>query len=199
LHDASTATFTISEGNTAPAGFVLHEDGSWSFDPTDSDYDHLNVGDSAALTIPVTVTDNKGGKDAVQIQLTVVGTNDAPVIGGATTGAVTEDVANALATSGQLTISDADAGESLPSRPPPSTAASAPWISMRTAPGITARTAARMPSSNSASMKRSLTPSLSPVPTVPNSFCAPPGRGRGVLDREIQTHGRYVESIALDA
>ncbi|MBM9521367.1 VCBS domain-containing protein, partial [Desulforhopalus vacuolatus] len=77
----STATFAVTPGSTAPAGFTLHADGQYTFDPTDATYDHLNVGDFVILTVPVTVTDDQGGTDTVQIQITVNGTNDAPIAG----------------------------------------------------------------------------------------------------------------------
>ena len=107
LDDNATVTFSISEGSDAPAGFSLNEDGSYSFDPTDSAYDHLNVGDSAVLTIPVTVADDQGGTDTVQIRITVNGTNDAPVAGTDVTTSVDEDAASI---SGQLTSTDLDGG-----------------------------------------------------------------------------------------
>ena len=81
LDDGATATFSISEGIDAPAGFVLNDDGSYSFDPADEAYEHLSAGDSTVLTIPVTVTDDQGATDTSQIQITVTGTNDAPVAG----------------------------------------------------------------------------------------------------------------------
>ncbi|MBM9521351.1 VCBS domain-containing protein, partial [Desulforhopalus vacuolatus] len=58
LDDGATAAFAVTPGSTAPDGFILNPDGSYSFDPTDAAYDHLNVGDSTILTIPVTVTDD---------------------------------------------------------------------------------------------------------------------------------------------
>ena len=39
------------------------------------------MGDSEVITIPVTVTDDQGATDMSQIQITVSGTNDAPVAG----------------------------------------------------------------------------------------------------------------------
>ncbi|MES9904928.1 MAG: tandem-95 repeat protein, partial [Sedimenticola sp.] len=79
VDDNDTATFTISEGVDAPAGFIINDDGVYAFDPADAAYDHLNVGDATTLTIPVTVTDKYGATDTTQIKITVTGTNDAPV------------------------------------------------------------------------------------------------------------------------
>ena len=47
-------------------------------------------GDSQTLTIPVTVTDENGATDSQQIQVTVTGTNDAPVAGADVTANVAE-------------------------------------------------------------------------------------------------------------
>ncbi|MBM9521283.1 VCBS domain-containing protein, partial [Desulforhopalus vacuolatus] len=105
VDDDSTATFAVTPGSTAPAGFTLHADGQYTFDPTDATYDHLNVGDSVILTVPVTVTDDQGGTDTVQIQITVNGTNDAPVAGADVTTSVDE---GAGMVSGNLTSSDVD-------------------------------------------------------------------------------------------
>ncbi len=107
LDDGAIANWSVSEGRTAPEGFVLNNDGSYSFDPADSAYDHLNIGDSAVLTVPVTVTDDNGATDTSQIQITVQGTNDAPVAGAAITSSLDE---GATAISGQLTSSDLDDG-----------------------------------------------------------------------------------------
>ncbi|MBM9521320.1 VCBS domain-containing protein, partial [Desulforhopalus vacuolatus] len=102
-----TATFSITTGSTAPSGFMLDTDGTYSFDPTDVAYDHLNVGDTVVLTVPVTVTDENGGTDAMQIQITVNGTNDAPVAGVDVSTTVDE---GAGMVSGNLASSDVDDG-----------------------------------------------------------------------------------------
>ena len=61
-------------------GFSLNSDGSWSFDPSHSAYQHLAVGQSQTLNIPVTVTDNAGASDTQTIVITVTGTNDIPTL-----------------------------------------------------------------------------------------------------------------------
>ncbi|MDP1368961.1 VCBS domain-containing protein, partial [Klebsiella pneumoniae] len=67
-------------------------------------------GQSVSDTITVTVNDGNGGTDTQQITVTINGANDAPVITGAATGAVTEDLS--LTATGKLTVVDADAGQS---------------------------------------------------------------------------------------
>ncbi len=105
LDDNATATFTLNGSVDAPAGFTLNEDGNYTFDPADSAYDHLNVGDTKTLVIPVTVTDDNGATDTTRITLTVTGTNDVPVAGSEVVKTIDE---GAAAISGQLTSTDLD-------------------------------------------------------------------------------------------
>ena len=111
VDDASTATFSISSGNTAPDGFVLNTDGSYSFDPSGASYDYLKAGNSTTLTIPVTVTDDNGATDTTQIQITVQGTNDsisAVVDVDSSSNTVAENVAIGTYTGITLEATDAD-------------------------------------------------------------------------------------------
>ena len=110
VDDGSTATFSISGGNTAPDGFILNADGSYSFDPAEGVYDYLNVGDSEVLTIPVTVTDDNGATDTAQIQITVTGTNDAPTAIDFT-GTTVDENATAGTVVAQMATQDVDDGE----------------------------------------------------------------------------------------
>ncbi|MCV6610616.1 MAG: VCBS domain-containing protein, partial [Amphritea sp.] len=110
VDDGATLSFSLSPGFSAPAGFSLNSDGSYSFDPQDSAYDALDAGDQQVLTIPVTVTDEHGATDTQQIQITVTGTNDTPVAGSDVSAAVNEGDS---AISGQLTATDADDSASL--------------------------------------------------------------------------------------
>ncbi len=106
----STMTFTISNGNSSPDGFSLNSDGSYSFDPTHSSYESIAAGDKQIISIPVTVTDDEGETDTSQIQISITGTNDAPVAGANVITSVSEDAAQI---SGQLTSSDLDTGSSV--------------------------------------------------------------------------------------
>ena len=71
-------TLTFSAGQVD--GFTFHSDGSWTFDPSHSAYQHLAVGETLPLSIPVTVTDSHGATDVQQLNIVVTGTNDAPVL-----------------------------------------------------------------------------------------------------------------------
>ena len=70
----------------------------------------LAEGQTVTDTITVTVNDGKGGTATQEVTVTITGTNDIAKITGQSTGAVIED--NTLLSSGKLTVSDADAGQS---------------------------------------------------------------------------------------
>ncbi|MES9857436.1 MAG: VCBS domain-containing protein, partial [Sedimenticola sp.] len=104
------AELTYSVSGDAPAGFELNANGSYSFDPSDDAYSSLGVGDSAVVTVPVTVTDDQGATDTTQIQITVTGTNNAPVAISVTGTSVTENAGAGTLVS-TLAASDPDSGE----------------------------------------------------------------------------------------
>ncbi|MFN5049186.1 VCBS domain-containing protein [Roseateles sp.] len=93
----------------AVAGFMLNADGRYSFDPSNAAYQHLAVGQTQALSIPITVTDSAGASSTQSLTITLTGSNDGAIITGANTGDTTEDSTQAV--SGQLTVSDVDDGE----------------------------------------------------------------------------------------
>ncbi|ELH4835474.1 VCBS domain-containing protein, partial [Vibrio harveyi] len=64
------------------AGFHLNADGSYTFDPSDSAYQHLTGRDiwGSAIKIPVTVTDQDGLSTTQNLSISVMGRNDAPVV-----------------------------------------------------------------------------------------------------------------------
>src|SRR5260370_42060309 len=71
----------------------------------------LNAGQSLTDTFTVHTADGT----AQTVTVTINGSNDVPVIGGVSTGSVTEDSAvinNHISTAGQLTIADVDLGQS---------------------------------------------------------------------------------------
>ncbi|RTY34229.1 hypothetical protein EKD02_09860, partial [Chlorobium phaeovibrioides] len=93
---------------TIPTGLTMNADGSYTFDA--SSYDSLADGDSSVVTASYEVSDGHGGTATGSMEITITGTEGAPVITGPTTGTVQEDV---IATaSGLLTATDPDVGES---------------------------------------------------------------------------------------
>uniref|UniRef100_UPI000B546CA7 VCBS domain-containing protein n=1 Tax=Cobetia sp. QF-1 TaxID=1969833 RepID=UPI000B546CA7 len=65
---------------------------NWTFDSSsvDDSFDYLSAGESLTLTYTVTVTDTDGATDTQDVVITIVGTNDAPVVTDAS-GRVSEE------------------------------------------------------------------------------------------------------------
>ncbi|WP_315127007.1 VCBS domain-containing protein, partial [Comamonas antarctica] len=106
-------TWSVNNNGAGQYGsFTVDNTGKWTYtlDNSSAAVQALIAGQSVSDTITVTVNDGNGGTDTQQITVTINGANDAPVITGAATGAVTEDLA--LTASGKLTVVDADAGQS---------------------------------------------------------------------------------------
>ena len=61
--------------------FTIYADGSYIFDPSD-DFLDLGTGDIRETRISYTSGDGLGGRDISYLSITVVGTNDAPIISG---------------------------------------------------------------------------------------------------------------------
>jgi VCBS repeat-containing protein len=108
--DAGQSSY-VAQGSVAATHGVFSVDtaGHWSY--------ALNNGDPAvqALGAGKTLTDSFvvnafDGTASETVTVTIHGTNDAPTIGGATTGTVKEDAT--VSATGVLTISDIDSGES---------------------------------------------------------------------------------------
>ena len=80
-------------------------------DPSDSVFQSLPAGVTETITIGYDIIDGDGGIVAQTATITIVGTNDAPIVGGVSTGAVVED--NVTPATGTLTITDVDDGEAV--------------------------------------------------------------------------------------
>ena len=94
------------------SGVTINNNGTLTIDP--DAYTSLASGDSETVTYSYTIEDGIGGSVNQTASFTITGTNDAPVITGEFTGSVTEDafvVDGDLVASGELSITDVDAGE----------------------------------------------------------------------------------------
>ena len=92
---ALTATVKGGLGSTTyvpgtPAGLTLNPNGTYSFDPSDTVYQHLALGATQVVVASYTVTDQHGASSSSTLTITVTGTNDAP-IAVADVGSATED------------------------------------------------------------------------------------------------------------
>lgn len=88
--DIDGDTLSVVSVSELPAGVVL-TDNTLSVDTADPAFDALADGETAVFTVIYDVSDGQGGAAARTATLTVTGTNEAPVITGAITAAVTED------------------------------------------------------------------------------------------------------------
>ncbi|MYM64942.1 VCBS domain-containing protein, partial [Pseudomaricurvus sp. HS19] len=102
-------TFTYSTNTGAP-GFNLNRDGTYSFDPSNGTYNHLAAGQQQDILIPITVMDSHGGVGVGQVQIKLIGTDDAPKVAGHTQVSLAED---ARAYTSQLSFFDPDSQNSV--------------------------------------------------------------------------------------
>ena len=102
----ANAVLSFSLNAAPPPGLTFSPNGSYTFDASNAAYQSLAAGQQQVLTIPYTVTDDQGATSVANLVITVIGADDAAVIGGVATGSVTED--GVPVASGTLTVSDVD-------------------------------------------------------------------------------------------
>ncbi|MCW1713138.1 MULTISPECIES: VCBS domain-containing protein, partial [Synergistaceae] len=111
---------------TASGGLTSTEQGkdhgiSWNFASGTHTFDKLATGETLILTYTVQVDDGKGGTVTQDVTITIVGTNDAPLIGsGAFTGSASEIADKALGentddhtVTGSFDVTDLDLSDSV--------------------------------------------------------------------------------------
>jgi VCBS repeat-containing protein len=115
ITDPDTGEAKFQTAVTAAAGdkgqLVLAQDGTYTYSVANVDVQYLGAG--VTKTDTFTIKSFDGTSKAVQF--TITGVNDDATIGDPLAASVTEDVsvvANRLSASGQLTVTDVDAGES---------------------------------------------------------------------------------------
>lgn len=72
---------------TAPAGFAMAPDGSWTLDTSGPEWQSLAEGETGDLVVPYSITDQYGAASVSFLTVTVEGLNDAPVAGADFAGA----------------------------------------------------------------------------------------------------------------
>ncbi|MDQ0027475.1 VCBS repeat-containing protein [Variovorax paradoxus] len=109
---SSFAPQGTTAGSNGYGSFTLASDGSWSYTADNSQAAIQQLGAGQSISDSFTAVSSDGTASQV-VTVTIVGTNDVPVIGGVATGAVSEDASTPnLSTSGALTIADVDQGQS---------------------------------------------------------------------------------------
>jgi len=126
LADGHTATAAAAGGNATSLGtfsvgavseLANAANGSvnWSYSLNNAAAQYLGAGDSVVENYVVTVADGHGGTAQQTVAVTIVGTNDPALIGGVSTGSVTEAGASGPGVpqvTGLLTVSDVDGAAS---------------------------------------------------------------------------------------
>ncbi|MUK50118.1 retention module-containing protein [Aliivibrio fischeri] len=111
LDTQDTLTWEIV-GSTGQYGqFTLDQNGHWTYtlDNSNNTVNGLKEGAELVDTITVKVTDSFGEVSEKEVEITIEGTNDAPTMSGALTGAVVEDTTTTI--EGQLNSGDPDVGD----------------------------------------------------------------------------------------
>ena len=91
----------------------------WTYDPNAADLDWLREGDTLTLTYTAQINDGAGKTGSQDLVITISGTNDVPTIDSATNPATIDEIAgdssaqNIPATTGTITFTDQDLGDSL--------------------------------------------------------------------------------------
>ncbi|HXD44415.1 MAG TPA: VCBS domain-containing protein [Pseudolabrys sp.] len=113
--DQGQSSFAAQAGTVGSSGlgtFSLDAAGNWTYTADNTQAAIQQLGAGQTLTDSFTAVSSDGSASQL-VTVTIHGTNDVAVIGGVTTGAVTEDSNPAtLTTTGALTVSDADQGQS---------------------------------------------------------------------------------------
>ncbi|RIX69278.1 VCBS domain-containing protein, partial [Acidovorax cavernicola] len=107
-----THTWEVSNDGQGQYGtFSVDSTGRWTYvlDNDNTLVQALAEDQQVSDIITVTVSDGKGGSATQQVTVTINGSNDDPTIGGAATGAVTEDGTTTI--SGDLTKADVDTND----------------------------------------------------------------------------------------
>ncbi|TLT02521.1 DUF4347 domain-containing protein, partial [Aliarcobacter cibarius] len=103
--DVDSTSISFSVNGTAPTGFILNNDGSYSFDT--SSYNYIGEGETDTIIIPINVRDAEGLVTTANFSVTITGTNDAPTIQIVdVSGIITDGIK--LSDNGSITFVDLD-------------------------------------------------------------------------------------------
>ncbi|QTE86226.1 retention module-containing protein [Shewanella algae] len=89
--------------------------GAWNYQLDNAAADGLLEGEIRTETFSVTVTDEFGASAEQLVTITIIGTNDAPILSADSSGSITEDldvINGMLSDSGSLSFTDVDIGDS---------------------------------------------------------------------------------------
>ena len=113
ISQAMFITQTATQGDNGYGSFTLANNGVWTYTADNTQTAIQSLPAASTLTDTFT-TQSVDGTATRLVTVTITGINDLPVIGGVSTGGVTEDATTPnITTSGALTITDVDTGEAL--------------------------------------------------------------------------------------
>ena len=115
--DGDVFTVTLVGGNAAGVStpvagtggglFTIDAFGNYIFDPN-GDFEGLDVGETATVSITYTIDDGNGGTDTATITVTVTGVNDAPIVTGTLAGQIGTDSVAQVPFDASTVFSDPD-------------------------------------------------------------------------------------------
>ncbi|WP_299798195.1 retention module-containing protein, partial [uncultured Shewanella sp.] len=110
IDNGAILTWSIADGVGNLGSFSIDPDsGTWFYTLNNDLADGLAEGESAQELFNVTVTDEFGSTDTQVVIITVLGTNDSPILTVDSSGSITEDDSNpTLTDNGTLSFSDVD-------------------------------------------------------------------------------------------
>ena len=111
LSPADETALSVALSVTQTPGNTNNGSASWTYNVADAAVDFLAVGEQIVLTYTATVDDGEGGTNTQTFDITITGTNDAPVIsvgGGDSAADTIAETDGGLITSGTLSVADVD-------------------------------------------------------------------------------------------
>jgi VCBS repeat-containing protein len=102
----ANAVLSFAVRGDVPPGLTLNANGTYAFNPAHPAYQQLAVGQQQIVTVPYTVTDERGATATANLVITLTGTNNAPLVQ-ANSATTLEDTPITL-TSATLLANDSD-------------------------------------------------------------------------------------------
>ncbi|MEG3756266.1 VCBS domain-containing protein, partial [Psychromonas arctica] len=109
VDSSDTTTFTAETINGTYGDITIDADGNWTYAADNTQAAIQSLDDGESLTDTITVMTSDGVEQ--EIVITINGMDDLSIVAGDTTGAVTEDDAATLSTTGTLSLSDVDSSD----------------------------------------------------------------------------------------
>ncbi|MEG3756327.1 VCBS domain-containing protein, partial [Psychromonas arctica] len=109
VDSSDTTTFTAETINGTYGDITIDADGNWAYAADNTQAAIQSLDDGESITDTITVMTSDGVEQ--EIVITINGMDDLSIVAGDTTGAVTEDNAATLSTTGTLSLSDVDSSD----------------------------------------------------------------------------------------